>query len=70
MSDQPSGTFPRGKLCPADEGQIQMEVGTSNGAVIIRFGKPIKWLGLGAEEADGLADLLKKHASALRAPQG
>lgn len=67
MSERDSGQFPRGKLTPGDEGALRLEVGVSNGAVVVNFGKRIAWIGFGPDEADGLAALLTKHAAVLRA---
>ncbi len=57
--------FPRGKLKDDDEGELEVSIGILDSAVVINFGKPITWIGLGVEEARGLAELLLKHASEL-----
>ena len=58
----PTGKFPRGKLNADDEGALQLGLTNHNGKVIIQFGVPIKWLGLGPQEAADLASGLIKHA--------
>jgi len=59
-----TGEFPRGKLCPQDEGEIRFAVAAdpSRGVVMIDFGKPVRSLGMTYEEAAGLAELLQRKA--------
>lgn len=60
-----SGRYPRGKLNEGDEGALQLEVAAVGGAVVVKFGKPVAWIGLGPDEAMGLAGLLTKHAASI-----
>lgn len=57
-----TGNFPEGKLNAHDEGELQMAIAHKDGKILIQFGKPIAWLGLGPEHARQLAKLLKMHA--------
>ena len=63
----PTGQFPEGKLTDSDEGEIRIGITHMNGKVVIDFGKPTAWIGFTAEQADGIAELLKKHADKIRA---
>ena len=56
------GEFPDGKLNKNDEGAIAMAVAHEAGRVTLTFAKPLAWIGLTAEEAVGLAELLVEHA--------
>lgn len=56
------GEFPDGKLNQHDEGGIAMAVSNEKGRVTISFPKPIKWIGLTADETIELAELLVTHA--------
>lgn len=61
-----TGDHPEGKLNEDDEGGLQFAVGRDKGCVILDFGKPVSWLGMPPDLADDIADLLKKHAQAIR----
>lgn len=56
------GEFPNGKLNERDEGAIAMMVGLEDKKVIIKFPKPVAWIGMTAEEAIVLAQYLIKRA--------
>lgn len=59
----PTGKFPRGKLGPDDDGELQFGVAhDSRGTVIINFGKPVEWVGMPATTAITMARALLKHA--------
>lgn len=62
MADQ----FPRGKLNRSDEGSARVAVAAINGTVVIRFEKPIAWLGLGYDEAKSLGESLLRKAEEIR----
>ncbi len=72
--DSPSGTpglgatgeYPEGKLNEDDEGELRLAVGHNEGNVILDFGKPVVWVGLPPDTADAIADMLRKHAQAVR----
>lgn len=64
MSDPfgPTGNFPKGHLGPNDEGELTLGVADNDGKVIIRFGVPVKWIGLDPQDAANLASALIRHA--------
>lgn len=63
-----TGAFPRGQLCPEDEGEIRIAIAADprTGTVLIDFGKPIASIGFSAEQASDLADLLAAKALEVR----
>ncbi len=65
-----TGKFPLGMMDDVDEGEIQFRVGHSveTRTVMVDFGKPVAWLGMPAETARQLAELLIKHADAIGPP--
>jgi hypothetical protein len=44
-------TYPRGKLCEGDEGQLEMRLGVQDKTVVLDFGKDLSWLGFSKDEA-------------------
>ena len=58
------GEFPDGKLNPDDSGAIAMAVGVENRRVVMRFPKPVAWVGMTGDEAYELAQMLLRHARA------
>lgn len=66
----PTGRFPRGRIGPHDEGEIQLAISTdvASQTIILHFGKATAWIGLGVAEARALADVLVKHADRLTKP--
>lgn len=59
--------FPEGRLTDADEGELTFAVTVRSGKVVVAFGKPVSWFGMGADQADLLADLLRQRAAQIRA---
>lgn len=59
----PTGRFPMGHLNKDDEGEIRIGVTSSNGKVVIDFGKPIHWVGLSPEQAKDIAEVLISRAN-------
>ncbi len=57
-----TGDFPRGKLTEEDEGGLRVAMAATRGSVVIDFGKPVAWLGLGPKEARAMAATLLKKA--------
>ena len=57
-----TGDFPEGKIVPHDEGGLQFAIGHYKGKVTLDFGKAVKWIALGPEDARNLAEILKKQA--------
>lgn len=64
MEDQPGPTeeFPNGKMNEDDEGELQIAIYAYDGRVILRFGKPVSWIGFPAEHAEELATLIYEKA--------
>ena len=56
------GEFPNGKLNDDDSGALAFSVSTEAGRVVVRFPKPVAWMGMTGDEAMELAQLLLKHA--------
>lgn len=54
--------YPRGKLNEEDEGAISIAFTVEQDCVVIRFPKPITWLGLPAELADAMGQRLLERA--------
>jgi hypothetical protein len=69
MSDRlgKMGEYPFGKLRADDEGAIRIAVGTQRGNVILDFGTSVVWLGMPPEQAEQLADTLRRKAQEARA---
>ncbi len=61
----PAGKFPRGMIDGTDEGQLAIGIGIRRGAVIMQFGKPVKWIGMDAGLARQIASQLNDLASRL-----
>lgn len=62
-----SGEFPSGKLNEADESELTLAISSDKtaGKVLVQFGKSIKWIGMDAVQARGLAALLINKANEL-----
>jgi hypothetical protein len=62
-----TGQFPRGQADLTDEGEIRLALATDHVNAIVRivFGKPVGWLGLSAEDARALAQMLVEKADEL-----
>lgn len=58
-----TGKFPLGKLTPSDEGELRFAVGVEYGKVVIHFGKEVAWIGMEAEQALELAEIIKEKAN-------
>jgi hypothetical protein len=62
---QSAGEYPHGRLNQDDEGEIPMQIGHHSGKVIVRFPKPVTWVGLTGDGAMELAQCLIDHARAV-----
>lgn len=60
-----TGMFPQGKMDQTDEGEIKLAIAHDATNVLIKFGKPVAWLGLSPKEALQFAGLIEQHARAL-----
>lgn len=56
------GEFPDGKLNPTDEGALAVMIGHEGKSVVMRFPKPVAWIGFTPEQAIDIAQLLITHA--------
>lgn len=63
--------FPAGRIHADDQGELSFAVAANpkTKTVIIHFGKPVDWIGFGANEARTLAKLLLEKADQLEAAQ-
>lgn len=57
-----TGKFPEGKLTEQDEGEIAFSIGTVNGKVVLNFGQATSGIGMSADEAIDVAELLGNRA--------
>lgn len=57
--------YPNGKLCATDEGATSVEIGTLNGAVVLRFPTPTLWIGLPPQDAVDIAQAIIDHAKSI-----
>ena len=58
-----SHTHPRGKLVREDEGRVSMRIAVlpDRKTLVIDFGKPVKWFGLGKRELRALIEGLQQR---------
>lgn len=56
------GEYRNGRLNADDAGALAFAVGVEVGRVVLRFPKPVAWMGMTGDEALELAQLLLKHA--------
>jgi hypothetical protein len=56
------GEFPNGKLNQNDEGALAVVVGHEKNSVVLRFPKPVSWIGFTPEQAIDIAQSLITHA--------
>jgi hypothetical protein len=60
--------YPAGRMGAEDDGALSyaMATDTRHGTIVVRFGKPVEWVGLGLEEATQLRDELTRRIMELR----
>lgn len=56
------GEFPDGKLNANDEGALAVVIGHEKQSVVMRFPKPVAWIGFTPEQALEIAESLIQHA--------
>jgi hypothetical protein len=56
------GEYPNGRMNADDAGAIAMQVGVESGRVVMRFPKPVSWIGFTGDEAMEIAQTLIAHA--------
>ena len=63
-----TGKFPDGQVCEDDAGELKLGVGIdgTNLLVVLNFETPVTWIGMGADEALGLAKLIEVQANILK----
>lgn len=63
-----TGRYPEGKLSKHDEGEIAFAVAADpkHGKVLIDFGKPVAFLGMNADQAIALGEMLIAKAGELK----
>jgi hypothetical protein len=66
MVTGPTGKFSRGKISEDDAGDINIKVNIADGLVKVQFGYPVTWLGLTADSATDLGNLLTAHAKMVK----
>jgi len=70
--DQIAGTarreYPAGRMGAEDDGVLTLAMTTDvrHSTIMIRFGKPVEWIGLGIAEAEYLRDQLTERLMDLR----
>ncbi len=60
--------YPAGRMGAEDDGELAYAIATDDKyhTIVIRFGKPVEWVGLGLKEATELRDQLTERLHALR----
>lgn len=60
--------YPAGRMGAEDDGTLSYAMTTDQkkGVIVLRFGKPVEWIGLGIEEAEELRRQLGERIMALR----
>jgi hypothetical protein len=62
MMQKLMGEYPNGRLNEDDAGALAVSIGHENGAVVMRYPKPVAWIGFTPEQAIDIANTLIKHA--------
>lgn len=58
--------YPRGKLNEEDEGQTPIGITVKDSTVILKFLKPMAWVGLDKKSALKFAEMITKHANSIQ----
>ena len=58
--------YPRGKLNAHDEGRLRIAMRVDGNTLIIDFGKPVAWFGLGLHEVTALREQFEKYERQLK----
>lgn len=56
------GEYPNGRLNEQDAGALAMSVGIEDGRIVMRFPKPVAWIGFTGDQAMEIAQELIKWA--------
>jgi hypothetical protein len=62
----PTRDYPEGKLREDDRGGLMMKLEVEGDKLILRFGVPVDWIGLGPSDCRALAAKLLEFADARR----
>ena len=66
-SNENDPQYPEGKLNDDDEGAIATVIGTTKtGEVFMQWPAPVTWIAFSPDQADEVADTIKKHAEEAR----
>ena len=57
-----TGRFPRGKLSPDDEGELNLSVGVRGDTVMVDFGKSVRSIGMDKASALQFAEYIRRKA--------
>ena len=66
----PMSNYPRGKLKADDEGQLKIAMVVKGNTLIIDFGKPVAWVGLGLNEVRAMREGLQRYEAQLEKVSG
>jgi hypothetical protein len=58
--------YPRGKLNARDEGQLRIAMRVEGNTLVVDFGKPVVWFGLGLHEVTALREQFEKYERQLK----
>ncbi len=53
--------YPRGKITADDDGAIAIRMAVKSNTLIIDFGKPVHWIGLGLQDVRSLRVMLDRY---------
>jgi hypothetical protein len=70
VNGQAKRQYSAGRIGPDDDGDLALAVAAdrAKNVVVIRFGKPVEWIGLGPDEVNGLINLLMQKLRDLGVP--
>jgi hypothetical protein len=68
MLGQSRREYPAGRMGAEDDGSLSYAIAADkiHGVVIIRFGKPVEWIGLGPADVEALRDNLTEKLAEIR----
>lgn len=64
--DDGAPRYPLGQIAPDDQGETELAIAVVHGTVVIRFPKPMTWLGFGPREARALGEALIRKAEEIK----
>ena len=54
--------YPRGQITSDDEGALAIRMAVKANTLIVDFGKPVAWIGLGLQDVRRLRDMFDRYA--------